>query len=304
MRVPIGVAMIAVGFGGLFFVASPMIALNHLKNDMFYLYLNFDFSIIPLFMLMGQFASKAGLSKALFKSANTFIGHRRGGIAMAAVGGCAGFGAICGSSLATAATMGRVSLPELKRYNYSGSLATGALAAGGTLGILIPPSIVLVIAAISVEANIVTLFQAALIPGILAAAGYMLAIAVYVRIWAGSGPAGPRATARERVQGLIDIWPVLLIFVLVIGGIYSGQFTPTQGAGVGAVGTGLVALTKGRMDAKGFVESLLGTASASAMIFIILFGAGLINSFLPLPGRRGSWSNLSRGWTSRRSTSY
>lgn len=284
MRVPIGVAMIAVGFGGLFFVASPKIALNYLKNDMFYLYLNFDFSIIPLFMLMGQFASKAGLSKALFTSAGTFIGHRRGGIAMAAVAGCAGFGAICGSSLATAATMGQVSLPELKRYNYSGALATGALAAGGTLGILIPPSIVLVIAAISVEANIVTLFQAALIPGILAALGYMLAIAVYVRIWPGSGPAGPRATARERVRGLIDIWPVLLIFVLVIGGIYSGRFTPTQGAGVGAIGTGLIALTKGRMDAKGFVEALLGTASASAMIFIILFGAGLINSFLAFAG--------------------
>ena len=284
VRVPIGVAMIAVGFGGLFFVASPKIALNYLKNDMFYLYLNFDFSIIPLFMLMGQFASKAGLSKALFTSAGTFVGHRRGGIAMAAVAGCAGFGAICGSSLATAATMGQVSLPELKRYNYSGALATGALAAGGTLGILIPPSIVLVIAAISVEANIVTLFQAALIPGILAALGYMLAIAVYVRIWPGSGPAGPRATVRERVQGLIDIWPVLLIFVLVIGGIYSGLFTPTQGAGVGAVGTGIIALTRGGMDAKGFVDSLLGTASASAMIFVILFGAGLINSFLAFAG--------------------
>jgi tripartite ATP-independent transporter DctM subunit len=276
--------MIAVGFGGLFFVASPKIALNYLKNDMFYLYLDFNFTIIPLFMLMGQFASKAGLSAALFKSAETFLGHRRGGVAMAAVGGCAGFGAICGSSLATAATMGQVSLPELKRQNYSGALATGALAAGGTLGILIPPSIVLVIAAIAVEANIVTLFQAALIPGILAAFGYMLAIAVYVRIWPKSGPTGPRASWRQRLISFLEIWPVLLIFVLVIGGIYSGLFTPTQAAGVGAIGTGLIAIVKGGMRWKGIVDSLLGTASTSAMIFIILFGAGLINSFLAFAG--------------------
>ena len=144
IRMPIALAMIVVGLGGLLLVGSPKIMLNMLKNQMFYQYLNYDLSVIPLFMLMGQFAAKAGLSTALFKAANAFLGHRKGGIAMAAVGGCAGFGAICGSSLATAATMAQVALPELKRHNYSGALATGALAAGGTLGILIPPSVILV----------------------------------------------------------------------------------------------------------------------------------------------------------------
>jgi C4-dicarboxylate transporter DctM subunit len=284
IRMPIALAMIVVGLGGLLFVGSPKIMLNMLKNQMFYQYLNYDLSVIPLFLLMGQFASKAGFSTALFKAANAFLGHRKGGIAMAAVGGCAGFGAICGSSLATAAAMAQVALPELKRHNYSGALATGALAAGGTLGILIPPSIILVIAAVLTEGNIETLFQAALIPGIMAALGYILAIAIYVRIWPTEGPAGKRSSSEERIHSLLKIWPVLMIFIIVIGGIYAGIFTPTQGAAVGAAGTGLTAFILGGMRLKGFVESLLGTASTTAMIFLVLFGAGVLNSFLGYTG--------------------
>lgn len=283
-RVPIGLAMIVVGATGVVLTASPDALLNLLKNQMFYQFLNYDLSIIPLFMLMGQFATRAGLSRALFTAAGSFIGHRRGGVAMAAIGGCAGFGAICGSSLATAATMAHVSLPELRRHNYTGVLATGALAAGGTLGVLIPPSIVLVIAAILVEANIVVLFQAALLPGLLAAASYILVIAIFVRIRPADGPAGPRATTRQRLSSLLDIWPVAVIFTAVIGGIYSGFFTPTQAAAIGAAGTGLIAVIRGGMRWQGFIDSLLGTAGTTAMIFMILFGAGLLNTFLGYTG--------------------
>ncbi len=176
--------------------------------------------------------------------------------------------------------MGHVALPELRRFNYSGALATGCLAAGGTLGILIPPSIVLIIYAIMVEANIATLFQAALIPGILAALGYIATIAITVRLFPDSGPAGPRATRAERWTALLDIWPVLLIFILVMGGIYAGVFTPTEGAGVGCVGTFAIAVTRGGMRLDGIIEVFLGTAVTSGMIFLILLGAAIFNAFL------------------------
>ncbi len=279
-RMPIGVAMLVVGMVGYVSIAGLPALLSYLKTEMYWRYTTFDLSVVPLFVLMGQFAAKAGLSQALFRAANTWLGHHRGGIAMAAVGGCAGFGAISGSSLATAATMGQVALPELRRYNYSGALATGALAAGGTLGILIPPSVVLIIYAILVEANIATLFQAAFLPGILAALGYMATIAIVVRINPEAGPAGPRAGYAERWAALLDIWPVLVIFVLVMGGIYVGFFTPTEGAGVGTVGTFLIAVTRGAMRWTGFVDALLGAAGTTALIFLILFGAGIFNAFL------------------------
>lgn len=280
VRIPIGVAMIAVGMVGYLSIAGQTALLSYLKTEMYWRYTTFDLSVVPLFVLMGQFAAKAGLSQALFRAANVWLGHHRGGIAMAAVGGCAGFGAISGSSLATAATMGQVALPELRRYNYSGGLATGALAAGGTLGILIPPSVVLIIYAIMVEANVAALFQAAFLPGILAALGYMLAIAIVVRVNPEAGPAGPRASARERFVALLEIWPVLVIFILVMGGIYGGFFTPTEGAGIGSVGTFLIAITRGRMRWAGFVDTIIGTASTTGMIFIILFGAAVFNAFL------------------------
>ena len=281
-RLPIAIAMIAVGLTGYLAISGLTPLLNYLNTSAYWRFSTYDLSVVPLFLLMGQFATRAGMSRALFDAANVFLGHHRGGIAMAAIGGCAGFGAICGSSLATAATMGQVALPELRRFNYSGALATGALAAGGTLGILIPPSVILVIYAVLVEANIATLFLAAFIPGIIAAIGYTIVVMIYVRVSPESGPAGPKSTASERWQAMREIWSVLVIFILVIGGIYAGVFTPTEGAAFGAIGTGLLAYFHGGMRTDGFIQSLLGAGQTTGLIFLIIFGADVLNAFLAL----------------------
>ena len=281
LRVPIGLAMLLVGFFGTWLVTGSWVPiLAQMKSLTYDTFSNYSLSIVPLFLLMGQFATRGGMSQALFKAAETWLGHRKGGVAMAAVGACAGFGAICGSSLATAATMGQVALPELRRYGYSGALATGCLAAGGTLGILIPPSVVLVIYAILAEQNIIKLFIAAMVPGVLAALGYMLTIAVYVRLRPGSAGLRERAGYGERFTALLAVWPVLVIFALVIGGIYAGWFTPTEGAAVGAAGTGLVALANGGLTWRGLGEAITGTAISTGMIFFIVLGAAVYNGFL------------------------
>jgi tripartite ATP-independent transporter DctM subunit len=282
IRVPVGVAMIFVGGCGIILMNGWTPLISQLKTGPYFQFSSYSLSVIPFFLLMGQFAAKAGMSRALFQAANVWLGHRRGGIAMAAIGGCAGFGAICGSSLATAATMGQVALPEMKRFNYSGALATGALAAGGTLGILIPPSVILVIYAILTEQNIAKMFLAAFIPGFLAALGYILAIAVFVRLNPEAGPAGPKAGWGERWANVLETWPVAAIFLLVIGGIYIGWFTPTEAAAVGAFATGLLAVLHGGMRLPGLIASLKETARATAMIFLILLGAELFNAFLAL----------------------
>ena len=281
LRVPIGLAMLAVGFFGTWLVTGSWIPiLAQMKSLTYDTFSNYSLSIVPLFLLMGQFATRGGMSRALFKAAETWLGHRKGGVAMAAVGACAGFGAICGSSLATAATMGQVALPELRRYGYSGALATGCLAAGGTLGILIPPSVVLVIYAILTEQNIIKLFMAAMVPGVLAALGYMLTIAIYVRLKPGSAGQREPAGMGERLTALVAVWPVLAIFAVVIGGIYLGWFTPTEGAAVGAAGTGLVALANGGLSWRGLGEAITGTAVSTGMIFFIVLGATVYNGFL------------------------
>ncbi len=280
LRVPIGVAMISVGVVGYVNIAGTTALLSYLKTEMYWRFTSPDLSVIPLFLMMGHFAARAGITTALFRAAAAWIGHFRGGLAMAAVGGCAAFGTVSGSSLATAAMMGQVALPELRHYKYSGALATGALAAGGTLGILIPPSIVLIIYAIIVEGNIVDLFQAGFLPGLLATAGYMVAIAVVVRIDPKAGPAVARVDSAERWNSLRQVWTVLVIFIVVMGGIYSGIFTPTEGAGVGAVATFLLAVTYGGMRLQGFLDALVETGATSAMIFLILLGADVFNAFL------------------------
>ncbi|MFO1349510.1 MAG: TRAP transporter large permease [Gammaproteobacteria bacterium] len=282
LRIPIGVAMLAVGGVGYGVMNGWLPLINYLKTAPYYQFSNYSLSVIPLFLLMGQFALKAGLSRALFRAANAWLGHLPGGIAMAAIGGCAGFGAICGSSLATAATMAQVALPEMRRFHYSGSLATGTLAAGGTLGILIPPSVVLVVYAILTEQNIAKLFVAAFIPGILAALGYMIAVSVYVRLFPESGPVGPRSDWATRLITVLETWPVMLIFALVLGGMYRGWFTPTEGAAVGAFGAAVLAIWQGQMRWGGLVDCLKSTAEASAMIFLIFLGAELYNAFLAL----------------------
>ncbi len=283
LRMPIALAMIGVGVGGTWLViGTPMMTLNQLKTLTYGTFSNYSFSIIPLFLLMGQFATLSGMSAALFRAAEGFLGHRKGGVAMSAVGACAGFGAICGSSLATAATMGQVALPELKRYGYPGSLATGSLAAGGTLGILIPPSVILVIYAILAEQNIEKLFVAALVPGILAAIGYMIAISIWVRVSPNSAAVRERVPWPERFVMLGKVWPVVTIFIVVVGGIYAGIFTPTEAAAVGAAGTGIAAYASGQMNWTKLKEAILSTAASSAMIFLIILGAGIYNNFLSL----------------------
>jgi tripartite ATP-independent transporter DctM subunit len=280
IRVPVAVSMLAVGTAGYLSIAGTAALLSYLKTEMYWRFTAPDLSVIPLFLMMGHFAARAGITAALFRAAAAWIGHFRGGLAMAAIGGCAAFGTVSGSSLATAAMMGQVALPELRRYKYAGGFATGTLAAGGTLGILIPPSIVLIIFAIIVQGNIVSLFQAAFLPGVLATCGYMIAIAVVSRLAPGTAPAGPRATMGERWRALRQVWAVGVIFVVVMGGIYLGIFTPTEAAGIGAAATFLVAVTYGGMRLKGFLDALAETATTSAMIFLILLGADVFNAFL------------------------
>ena len=281
LRMPIGVSMAITGFVGTWIVlGSPNAVLSQMKSLTYETFSSYSLSIVPMFLLMGEFATKSGMSRDLFRAAADWLGHRKGGMAIAAVGACAGFGAVCGSSLATASTMGKVALPEMKRYGYSDALSTGVLAAGGTLGILIPPSVILVIYAIITEQNIVKMFMAAMIPGVLAALGYMVTVAIYVRLRPDSATTAARVPYGERFRNLLRIWPVVVIFIAVIGGIYVGIFTPTEGAAVGAVGTGLYGFVSGGLDKRGFLESILSTAKSTGMIFFIIFGAQLFNSFL------------------------
>ncbi len=280
-RIPLAAAMFITGLLGTYIVSGNMRMMDsQLKTFTYGTLTSYSLSIIPLFLLMSEFATRGGMSAALFKAAEAWLGHRRGGLAMAAIGASAGFGAVCGSSLATASTMGRVALPELERAGYSGALATGALAAGGTLGILIPPSVVLVVYAILAEENIEKLFTAAFIPGILAMLGYMVTVSIYTRLVPGSGNALPRQPYGDRFRALAQVWPVAVIFGLVIGGIYSGAFSPTAAAAVGVAGTATVAWSKGTLTIKAVKEALLSTAQTSAMIFFIILAAGVFNSFL------------------------
>jgi len=283
LRMPIGLAMLVVGLGGTAIVTDGWtVVLSKLKTETYFTFSSYSLSIVPLFLLMGQFSTLGGMSQSLFKAAESWLGHRRGGIAMASVGACAGFGAICGSSLATAATMGQVALPELRKYGYSGGFATATLAAGGTLGILIPPSVVLVIYAILAEQNIAKLFVSAFIPGLIAAIGYMIVISLIARIRPGEVQVRDRASYRDRMRMLYRVWPVMLVFFLVVGGIYFGWFTPTEAAAVGAAGTGIIALLNGGLSFSSLTESLLATGKNTAMIFMIVLGAGFFNAFLAL----------------------
>jgi len=293
LRVPIGLAMFVTGLVGLYYVTDGnTVALSRLKNETYSTFSSYSLSIVPMFLLMGHFATLGGMSQALFRAAEGFLGHRKGGVAMAAIGACAGFGAICGSSLATAATMGRVALPELRRYGYDGGFSTATLAAGGTLGILIPPSVVLVIYAILTEQNIAKLFLAAVLPGVIAAVGYVIAISIYVRLNPTSAGVREAIPMAQRFRQLGAVWPVLLVFAAVVGGIYGGIFTPTEGAAVGALGTGLIALVNGGLTGRTLIESFMVTAKSSAMIFFIVLGAAIYNGFLALtqvPQEMSAW---------------
>lgn len=284
IRIPIGIAMMAAGAIGYSIIDDFSTLSFFLKNSSFNQLANNSFSIIPLFLLMGNLAARSGISKSLFDGVNAFIGHYRGGLALAAVGGCGLFGAICGSSLATAATMGQVALPEMRRNGYNGALSTGALAAGGTLGILIPPSIVLIIYALLTEQNIAKLFLSAMIPGLMAVTGYMIAIMLVVKFRPEYADRTEKTTWAEKRKAVINLIPASFLFLCVLGGIYAGIFTPTEAAAFGVIGTTIIALANGQLNMKLFIECLNQTAINTGMIFVIILGANIFNAFLSLSG--------------------
>lgn len=282
LRAPIGLSMALVGAVGYTMLSSFAGLQAYLTSAWPDRFLSYELAIVPLFILMGNLATHTGISAALFGASNAWIGHYRGGLAMASVAGCAMFGAISGSSIATASTMTRVALPEMRKHRYSDALASGCLAAGGTLGILIPPSIVLIIYALLTEQNIVKLFLAATIPGILAVIGFMLTIAIYVRLKPGEGPSQPKASLGDRLRSLRDVWHIISIFVIVLGGIYGGLFTPAEGASVGVFLTALAGFLTRVLTLETLIMSLIETAASTAMIFVIIFGADLFNVALAL----------------------
>jgi len=284
IRVPIAYSMILVGGIGVTLLNGPAIFMSQLKDLAYVQFSIYSLSVVPMFVLMGNIASQAGLSKELFRAANAWVGWARGGVAMSAILACAGFGSVCGSSLATASTMGKVALPEFERYGYKGSLATGTLAAGGVLGILIPPSIVLVIYAILVEANIVAMFMAAFIPGLIAVVFFLITIAIYVRLRPDSGPAREPIDSHEFWSATFGILPVTLIFGSVIGGIYFGLYNPTPAAAVGVFMVCAYGVLRGTVRLPQLKDSLLDTAKTTGMIYLILLGAEMLKIFMSRGG--------------------
>jgi tripartite ATP-independent transporter DctM subunit len=292
VRVPIAAAMALVGVGGTAWIAGWPVALATLRQSPFERASSYTLVVVPLFMLMGYLAARSGLSQNLFRAANVWLGHWRGGLAMATVGACAGFAAICGSSVATGATMCSVALPEMRRYRYADSLSTGSIAAGGTLGILIPPSIIFVLYGIMTEQSIGKLLLAGILPGLVLAVLFMLAIGLVTAVNPGLGAAGPCTTWRERLLAMRDVWEVLVLFVLVIGGLYLGLATPVESAAFGAVGALLFGVGKRTLTWQGLLAALDETVRTTAMVFFIVIGADLFGYFMALsqmPMQLAAW---------------
>ncbi len=283
-RMYIGITMALIGFVGVSWIVNLEAGINLLGIIPWEEGSSYTLSVIPLFILMGQFAFVSGISKDIYKAVHAWMGHMKGGLAMATIVACSGFAAVCGSSLATGATMGRVAIPEMDKYNYNQSLSTGCVAAGGTLGILIPPSIGFVIYGLITEQSIGKLFMAGILPGILLAALFMAAIYLQCRFNPEMGPKAEKKPLSERISSLYSTWPMIALFVLVMGGIYYGIFTPTEAAGIGAFGAFVIALLKRKLSFKSFVESMVATGNMTAMIFLIIIGANIFSSFLALTG--------------------
>jgi tripartite ATP-independent transporter DctM subunit len=286
LRTPISFAMGLVGFFGFMYlndfnsVASLSMAARRLIDTS----QDYGLSVIPLFILMGNLVTRAGLSHELYRASNSFLGHFRGGLSMATVVACGGFSAICGSSLATAATMAKVSMPPMRKYGYADSLATASIAAGGTLGILIPPSVILVIYGIMTEQSIRELFAAGFLPGMLGILLYLFAVSWTVWRDPSAGPRGEKASYRERWQSLKGVWGTLLLFGIVMGGIYGGVFTPTEAAGIGAAGAFLIALARKTLNLKVIFEVLYETAQTTSSLFLVVIGALIFSSFITRAG--------------------
>jgi len=279
-RIPIAFAMLIVGVGGFALTRGMHAAFDQLAQTTFAAGIDYELSVVPLFVLMGNFVSRAGMSQELFRAAYTFIGHWRGGLAMSTVVACAGFGSICGSSIATAATMSKVAYPPMRKLGYSDKLSAASICAGGTLGILIPPSTIMVIYGIITETNIGRLFAAGVLPGILAVS--LLCLAVRWVVWRdpASGPAGDRSSWAERLQAFKGIWGVIVLFIVSIGGIYAGIFTATEGAGIGAFGAFVFALARRALTWRVLREVLIDSARTTSMLFLILIGALVFANYI------------------------
>jgi tripartite ATP-independent transporter DctM subunit len=282
VRVPIAISMFVPGALGYIALAGWLPLLSHLKGAVYGRVSVYDLSVIPLFMFMGALAVQGGLSRALFNFANALLGRFKGGMAMAGVLACAAFGSISGSTVATTATIAQVAYPEMRRIKYSGRLATAALATGGTMGVLLPPSVTLMVYAILTEQNITKMFLAAYVPAILAAIGYLLAIAVIVRLHPEQAPAAQAVPRHELVAGVRAVWPIVLIFTVVFGGIYGGLFTATEGASIGTMLTFVITMVRREMNPTKLVAAVRTTAQTSGMIFLIFIGADMINASLAL----------------------
>ena len=284
LRMPIGFAMVLVGFIGFIYLGSVEGALYVMGTETFSNISNYNLSVLPLFMLMGQFAFYSGISEKLFKTAHKWLGHLPGGLAMATIAGCAGFGAICGSGIATAMTFGPVVLPEMKKYNYDPGLATGSVAAGGTLAILIPPSNLFIMYGILTQLSIGKLFIAGVFPGILLASLCMATVYIQVKHNPNLALSTPATTMREKLASLRGISEMLALFVLVMGGLYGGIFTANEAAGAGAAGALLIGLIRRRFTLQGFISALVETVKTTGMVFVIIIGAMVFNRFLTLTG--------------------
>tara|TARA_R110000787_G_scaffold108801_1_gene217239 strand:+ start:293 stop:1606 length:1314 start_codon:yes stop_codon:yes gene_type:complete len=292
LRMPVAIVMMLVGVVGIGVLNSWDAAMSTIADEAWVIASNYEFIVIPLFILMGNFASISGMSRDLYGAAYSWFGHWRGGLASATIAACAGFAALSGSSVASAVTMGRVALPEMKRYRYSDRLATGAIAAGGTLGILIPPSTGFIIYAILVEESIGRLFLAGVLPGLLLTVLFMIAIAIVTWFRPELGPAGPKSSMRQRGGALVQAGPMIVIVLITIGGIYSGVFTPTEAAAVGAMLAFLLALFRRKVNSNSLSRVLLQTVRTTCLAFFILIGAHIFNPFMALSDIPSDLANL------------
>jgi len=283
LRMPIAFAMGMVGFFGFWYLRGMNAAIATVGERFFSTVLSLELSVLPMFVLMGNLVARAGVAHELYAAAQTFLGHRRGGLAMATVAACSGFSAVCGSSLATAATMANVAMPSMRKFGYRDSLATASIAAGGTLGILIPPSVIMVIYGLMTETSINQLFAAGFLPGLIGIAFYMAAVQWAVWRDPAAGPQGERYSWPERLQALKGVWTVLVLFVVVLGGIYGGVFTPTEAAGVGAGGALVIALLRG-VGMRAIYDIAVESARTSAVLFFILIGALVFSNFINAAG--------------------
>jgi len=292
LKIPVGFVMAIVGFVGFALLVSWDASLNLIARDFFAVFNSYNLTVIPLFVLMGQVAHHSGMSGRLFNTAHKFLGHLPGGLAIATIGACAGFSAICGSTSATAATMASVALPQMKKYNYDPALATGVVAAGGGLGILIPPSTIFIIYGIMTEQSVGKLFMAGVLPGILLTVSFIVTVVIWTRLRPDICERAPNATWKEKMASLSGVIETFILFFMVMGGLFIGFFTPTEAAAIGAFGTLLIALIGSSLSWRGFVRSLDETTRISCMIFAIVAGATVFGHFLAvtgIPANVGTW---------------